>query len=269
LDSTGFSESLFFRTGFCVICSSLTYCPSEGDDGSAEWIDSVAFGNIRLQSGSDEGYLLNNTVQTSLERKRAYQFHVKPASTFPDAEFFLRMWIDLNQDGLFTDSSELLVDPLDPVTSDGWTQSITIQDSVPLGNTRMRIALKAILDQDTIRPESCGNFLFGEVEDFCINISDLCPEVIVDDVITAGTAIGEAVDIIRAHDAEPCGVVICMDRQERGKGELSAVQEVRDRYKMEVIAVARLADLMAHLDGKTELSGTREALREYRERYGV
>jgi hypothetical protein len=88
------------------------------------------------------------------------------------------MWIDLNQDGLFTDSSELLVDPLDPVTSDGWTQSITIQDSVPLGNTRMRIALKAILDQDTIRPESCGNFLFGEVEDFCINISDLCPEVV-------------------------------------------------------------------------------------------
>lgn len=93
--------------------------------------------------------------------------------------------------------------------------------------------------------------------------------LIVDDVITAGTAIGEAVDIIRANGAEPCGVVICMDRQERGKGELSAVQDVRDRYNIDVIAVARLEDLVAHLDGKSELAGVREALREYRERYGV
>jgi hypothetical protein len=87
------------------------------------------------------------------------------------------MWIDLNQDGVFVDSSELLVDPVDAISATGWTQTIVIEDTVALGQTRMRIALKSIVGTDTIRPSACGSFLFGEVEDYCISIDDVCPEV--------------------------------------------------------------------------------------------
>ncbi len=177
LDSTEFSSSLVFQTVDCGACTHQVYCNAAGDDASAEWIDSVSFGSITLKSGNNQGYLLSNTVQTGIERKRVYTFHVTPGSSFPGTEFFLRMWIDLNQDGAFTDSTELLVDPVESISTSGWTQQIIIQDSVMLGQTRMRVILEAVVDQDTIRPSACGNFLFGEVEDYCISIDDVCPEV--------------------------------------------------------------------------------------------
>jgi serine protease len=176
LDSTEYSVSLVFQTISCGACTQQIYCVAAGDDSGSEWIDSVAFGSLRLRTGSNDGYLLRNTTQTGIERKRPYSFHVTPAATFPGAQFYLRMWIDLDQDGEFRES-ELLVDPADPVSVQGWTETITIPDTVPLGQTRMRIALKSVIDGDTLRPDACGNFLFGEVEDYCISIDDVCPEV--------------------------------------------------------------------------------------------
>jgi orotate phosphoribosyltransferase len=92
--------------------------------------------------------------------------------------------------------------------------------------------------------------------------------LIVDDVITAGTAIRESIDIIRAHGAEPAGVLIALDREERGRGERSAVQEVQDTMGLPVIAVLRLRDLMIHLE-ETGDEDILESVRAYRERYGV
>lgn len=92
--------------------------------------------------------------------------------------------------------------------------------------------------------------------------------LIVDDVITAGTAIREAVDIIRAAGAEPMGVVLALDRQERGQGELSAVQEVERTLRLPVTSILKLADLISWL----ERSGTAEQLasvQRYRGQYGV
>jgi orotate phosphoribosyltransferase len=93
--------------------------------------------------------------------------------------------------------------------------------------------------------------------------------LIVDDVITAGTAIRESVDIIQTAGATPAGVLLALDRQERAAGsDFSAVQEVRSRYKIPVISVVNLADLMQHVSrsGQTdELS----SMRLYRERYGL
>jgi orotate phosphoribosyltransferase len=93
--------------------------------------------------------------------------------------------------------------------------------------------------------------------------------LIVDDVITAGTAIRESIDIIRAAGARPAGVLLAMDRQERGpQGPLSAVQEVRDHYGIPVIAVVNLGDLMHHIS----LQGRKDDLarmQAYRERYGL
>jgi orotate phosphoribosyltransferase len=92
--------------------------------------------------------------------------------------------------------------------------------------------------------------------------------LIVDDVITAGTAIRESVEIIRAHGATPAGVLIALDREERGQGERSAVQEVRDSFGLPVVSVLRLRDLMAHLESRGE-AATLAAVRAYRDRYGV
>jgi orotate phosphoribosyltransferase len=93
--------------------------------------------------------------------------------------------------------------------------------------------------------------------------------LIVDDVISAGTSVRESVELIREAGATPCGVAIALDRQERGSGERSAVQEVRQNYKMPVISIATLDDLVGYLAADAALTPQLEAVRLYRERYGV
>jgi orotate phosphoribosyltransferase len=92
--------------------------------------------------------------------------------------------------------------------------------------------------------------------------------LIVDDVITAGTAIRESVEIIRRHGATPAGVLIALDREERGQGERSAVQEVQDEFGLPVVAVLRLRDLLTHLEATGE-AAILASVRTYRDRYGV
>ena len=93
--------------------------------------------------------------------------------------------------------------------------------------------------------------------------------LIVDDVITAGTAIRESIDIIRAAGAHPAGVLLALDRQERGAvSPLSAVQEVREQFGMPVIAVISLADLMHHM-GSHGRTAELAAMQSYRDRYGL
>jgi orotate phosphoribosyltransferase len=93
--------------------------------------------------------------------------------------------------------------------------------------------------------------------------------LIVDDVITAGTAVREAIELIRAHGAEPAGVLIALDRQERGHGERSAVEEVRDEFGIPVVAIAGLAELLQFTGENSELVQHQAALLEYRNRHGV
>ena len=93
--------------------------------------------------------------------------------------------------------------------------------------------------------------------------------MIVDDVITAGTSVRESVELIRAHGATPAGVLIALDRMERGQGATSAVQDVSDRYGIPVVAIANLDDVMAFIAGRAELSAMRPAIAAYRERYGA
>jgi orotate phosphoribosyltransferase len=92
--------------------------------------------------------------------------------------------------------------------------------------------------------------------------------LIIDDVITAGTAIRESIDIIRAAGAEPVGVVLALDRQERGQGELSAVQEVERTFDLPVVSILKLEDLIVYLEG-TGNAEQLAAVRRYREAYGV
>lgn len=93
--------------------------------------------------------------------------------------------------------------------------------------------------------------------------------LIVDDVISAGTSVRESVDIIRSQGATPCGVAIAIDRQERGLGELSAVQEVQRDNGIPVISIANLADLIRYLEDAPELLIFKPAVEKYRTEYGV
>ena len=93
--------------------------------------------------------------------------------------------------------------------------------------------------------------------------------LILDDVISAGTSVRESVDIIRGAGAEPAGVVIALDRMERGKGEKSAVQEVRESFGIPVVAVATLEDLIGFLGDSPELAANLEAVQAYRNTYGI
>ena len=93
--------------------------------------------------------------------------------------------------------------------------------------------------------------------------------LIIDDVISAGTSVRESVEIIREAGATPCGVVIALDRMERGTGSLSAVQEVEQDYRIPVVAVASLDDLMAYLQQRPDFKAHEAAVAQYRQEYGV
>ncbi|APV49303.1 orotate phosphoribosyltransferase [Betaproteobacteria bacterium GR16-43] len=93
--------------------------------------------------------------------------------------------------------------------------------------------------------------------------------LIIDDVISAGTSVRESVELIRAAGATPAGVLIAVDRQEKGQGDLSAAQEVRRDFGMPVTAIATLDDILATLRGRPEQRGNVEKIEEYRRRYGA
>ena len=93
--------------------------------------------------------------------------------------------------------------------------------------------------------------------------------VIVDDVITAGTSVRESVELIRREGANPAGVLISLDRMERGTGSLSAVAEVRERFGIPVTAIATLDDVLSFLGSRSDLAMWRDSVNRYRAEYGA
>jgi len=93
--------------------------------------------------------------------------------------------------------------------------------------------------------------------------------MIIDDVITAGTAIREVIDIIRKEGAEPAGVLIALNRQEKGKGELSAIQEVERDYGIPVASIVDLNQVLEYLKADPKMAEYAESVAAYREKYGV
>ncbi|NOT16549.1 MAG: orotate phosphoribosyltransferase [Sulfuriferula sp.] len=93
--------------------------------------------------------------------------------------------------------------------------------------------------------------------------------LIIDDVISAGTSVRESVELIRAHGATPAGVIIAIDRMERGTGDLSAVQEVQQQYQIPVFAIANLDDLLSYLQSNPNMEQYATAVAQYRHTYGA
>ena len=93
--------------------------------------------------------------------------------------------------------------------------------------------------------------------------------LIIDDVISAGTSVRESVELIKSHGASPCGVAIAIDRQEKGLGELSAVQEVMQVNNLPVCSIANLDDLVKYLKNQPDMAQYLHKVQNYREQYGV
>ncbi len=93
--------------------------------------------------------------------------------------------------------------------------------------------------------------------------------MLVDDVITAGTAIRESMEIIQANGADLAGVLVAIDRQEKGKGELSAIQEVERDFGCAVISIVSLGDLITYLEEQGNATEHLEAVKAYRAEYGI
>lgn len=93
--------------------------------------------------------------------------------------------------------------------------------------------------------------------------------LIVDDVITAGTAVREVMGIIRAAGAEPAAVLIGLNRQERGTGNLSAIQEVEQNFGVPVVSIICLNDIISYLENQSGQEGMVEEIKSYRATYGV
>lgn len=93
--------------------------------------------------------------------------------------------------------------------------------------------------------------------------------LIIDDVVSAGTSVRESVELIQSAGAIPAGVVIALDRQERGKEAVSAIQEIEMNYKMPVAAIICLDNLVEFLRSKSEVSPNLDAIQAYRDQYGT
>lgn len=93
--------------------------------------------------------------------------------------------------------------------------------------------------------------------------------LIIDDVISAGTSVRESIDIITANKAEPAGVVIALDRQEKGQGETSAIQEVEKNFGLSVASIIQLQLLIEYLERQPDMQESLQAINAYREKYGV
>ncbi|MCP3850558.1 MAG: orotate phosphoribosyltransferase [Gammaproteobacteria bacterium] len=93
--------------------------------------------------------------------------------------------------------------------------------------------------------------------------------MIIDDVISAGTSVRESIDLINEANATPAGVVIALDRQERGKGDVSAIAEIEKNYKMPVTSIIKLEHLITFLQDNTEMAQYYDKVQAYRDQYGA
>jgi hypothetical protein len=176
---TGFTDIQVVRTRGCGNCIDLAYCPSVSQDASEEVIDSLIVGPVVNHSGSNGGYALFEDAGTFVAGT-TYPVWLKPG--FPTGETFdeyFRIWIDLDQDGVF-EEDEIMLDSLLQEENPSLSMSLTIPDSALAGNTRMRVSMAFSNPFFPTAPNACDDVEFGEVEDYCIDIirqPDDCPVV--------------------------------------------------------------------------------------------
>jgi serine protease len=166
VESTDFGHTLFFTTLGCGPCLDRQYCLPTNIDASAEWIAEVIVNALENESGNDGGYgNFTFLPATQLKTGSAYPILLRPGYTGESFFEYFQVWIDFNQDGRF-DPSELVFDP-GGASRSAVSGNVTIPENAPLGNTRLRVAMKFL------EPGGPCNYIdrpFGEIEDYCVTI---------------------------------------------------------------------------------------------------
>lgn len=164
-NTSAFTVSSTFTT---VGNNSVSYCPSNGKEVGYEWIASVTVGDLTNSSGANDGYADFSNLTGTMEQSGTYDVTLVPGFASQSYNEFWRIWIDLNQDGDFVDAGEMIFNPsASSITISG---TITIPTSATLGETRMRVSMKY-----NANPSSCGQFSYGEVEDYTVAIIPPAP----------------------------------------------------------------------------------------------
>jgi len=160
------------RTKGCGACLDNAYCPNFGEDSSEEFIEEVIIGEYTFETGNNGGYALFEDFDIILGQGETYEALLTPGfqgQPFPE---FFKIWIDLDQDGQFSNDEELLSS--DQGSDQPVEGEITIPEDALLGATRMRIAMKYVggfgIPDDI---STCETFVWGETEDYCMTIADV------------------------------------------------------------------------------------------------
>jgi hypothetical protein len=160
------------RTKGCGACLDNEYCPNFGENTSDEYIDQVVIGEYDLQTGNNGGYQLFENFDIVLGQGETYEALLVPGFEGQNYEEFFKVWIDLDQNGVFSNDEELLSS--DQGSSAPVEGEITIPEDALFGATRMRIAMKFVggfgIPDDV---STCEVFTWGETEDYCITINDV------------------------------------------------------------------------------------------------
>lgn len=166
--TTDFSPIQIAITRGCGSCTDLEYCETTGD-GQFEWITRVELNTLVNESSSDLGYGDYTGITTDLNAFQTYDFKINLGyQSFPFDEN-LQVWIDFNQDGVFDEETENVVD-VDTDFTDELATQITIPGDAVAGLTRMRVAMKWREGPNPDKASPCLTYDFGEVEDYCVNI---------------------------------------------------------------------------------------------------
>jgi len=169
--NTVLSDIFTFKTKGCGVCTDVSYCDARSNTSFDEWIARVAINTLVNETGQDNTYGDYTGLSTTLETFTTYDISLSPGfSTQAFSEYF-KVWIDYNQDGQFDNVTEVAYDP-SRSTLNRITGQITIPPSAELGLTRMRVAMKATQANTDLPPTPCENFEFGEVEDYCVTITE-------------------------------------------------------------------------------------------------
>lgn len=176
---TGFTDILTVRTRGCGNCIDLAYCAAISADASEEIIDSLLIGPIVNPSGPNGGYAFFENAGIFVAGD-SYSVWLKPG--FPSGESFdehFRVWIDINQDGTFS-NEEIFVDSVLTSGNIELATEFVLPDSTAPGSTRMRVIMAYADPFNPQVPQACGQIEYGEIEDYCLQIlqrPDECPVV--------------------------------------------------------------------------------------------
>jgi|GEM_PF-1804084 len=161
---------LFSLSLFTVSVSAQNYCSSSANFTTFEWIEKVQIANIIHQSGENNGYADFTNYTANVFRGAPVTLRLTPGISMNNqtAHEYWRVWIDYNHDGDFSDPNELVFST--DAEGDAMLQTnIDIPYSSTPGVTRMRITMKFV-NEDNIEPSPCDDFLYGEVEDYSVNL---------------------------------------------------------------------------------------------------